>query len=141
MNDILEIIRRDPDILRRITQLPELNTRQLFPLEREVFDNIERQAFARRVFRENSYHSKYYRHLSHMHRNLLRIEISLMSVRFALIGMELYNEVARVYNLKCQANLSGRQAKAELEYASEILTGLEDANYTVHRLKEMVSAA
>lgn len=80
-NTVLAAIRANPKILRQVCQLSELRTRQLNPLELQVFDNLEKQAFARQAFRRDGRQSRYYRGLSKMQRDLLRLEDDYMRNR------------------------------------------------------------
>ena len=128
-NTVLAAIRANPKILRQVCQLSELRTRRLNPLELQVFDNLEKQAFARQAFRRDGRQSRYYRGLSKMQRDLLRLEDDYMRNRPALLGRALHAEIARVYNGLKGDYLTWYQVKQELELASEILVSLELGNY------------
>ena len=137
-NVILNAVRQNPRILWDICRLPELNTRPVGIIERMAFSNIEREAFARAQFRRNSHQKRYYRHLSQLQRHLMRLENDYLINRPALRGMDLYEEMARVYNGLKRVNLSARQVKAELDLATEILCELESSRYVVSQLKVLI---
>jgi hypothetical protein len=136
-NAVLSAIRQNPKILRQVCQIPELRTRQLNALEIQVFDNLEKEAFARQAFRRDGRQSRYYRGLSKMQRSLLRLEDDYMRNRPGLRGRALHAEIARVYNGLKGDYLTWFQVKQELEMATEILVSLEVGNYVVETLTNL----
>lgn len=127
-NEILLAVRENPKIFRQIIDDPanHLNKHRISIIEYMALDNITRQAFGKRRFKNacDNRQRTYRNWLDKYERYALRKEVYYMENSY-LKGFHLYEEIAKLMTAKFKARFTWQDVKVILEDASEIIADLE----------------